>query len=306
MDAIEAMNARLGIPGVAQVVARNGGLAAVKVTTADAEGLVYLHGAHVAAWRPAGADEVLWLSQKSWWEDGKSIRGGVPVCFPWFGPRKATETPASPPAPPSPAHGFARFRAWELESIRQDAAGVTVTLALKSDEATLAVWPHDFVLRHVVTFGKQLVMALELTNTGTAPLTAEEALHTYFAVGEVSQVEIAGLAATKYIDKVDGFKEKLQEDAIRMTGETDRVYLDTVATVTIDDPIKRRRIEVSKDNSRNTVVWNPWIAKAKAMADYGDEEWPGMVCVETCNVGAAAVTVGPGQTHRMAARVELA
>lgn len=300
MSTIAELNARHALAGAAQVVAGLGDLPAVRITTPAAEGLVYLHGGHVASWKPLGAEEVLWLSEKSLWEAGKPIRGGVPVCFPWFGPRKdATPSPASPP------HGIARLRAWELESIRQDAGGVTVTLALASDAASRVIWPHEFFLRHRVTFGPQLIMTLELANPGTSPLTAEEALHTYFGVGDVKQVQVTGLDGTRYLDKVEGFQEKTQAGPIAITGETDRVYLETPAAVTIDDPAKRRRIIIAKEHSRNTVVWNPWIAKAKAMPDFGDEEWPGMICVETCNVGPAAVTVAPGQTHAMTARISV-
>jgi glucose-6-phosphate 1-epimerase len=301
MSTLDPLNARHAIPAIAQVIAGQDGLPAVHVTAPAAEGLVYLHGAHVAAFKPHGAPNVLWLSQKSLWQPGKPIRGGVPICFPWFGPRQGV--PASPDSPP---HGFARLLAWELQSIQQSTHGVTVALALTSSDATRAVWPHDFVLRHHVTFGPQLVMTLELTNTGTSPLTAEEALHTYFALADVKQVQVNGLAGTRYVDKADGFKEKPQMGLITITAETDRVYLDTTATVTLDDPIQRRRITIAKDNSRNTVVWNPWIAKAKAMPDFGDDEWPGMLCVETCNVGPAAVSLAPGQTHHMTARLSVA
>ena len=303
MPSIEQLNARHALAGIAQVVAGQGGLPAVRVTAPAAEGLVYLHGAHVVSFKPRGGQEVLWISGKSMWEADKPIRGGVPICFPWFGPRK--DAPASPPAPPSPVHGFARLRTWELESVRQEGDAVTVTLKLTSDDATRAVWPHEFVLRHRVTFGASLAMTLELTNTDTHPLTAEEALHTYFGVGDVKQVTLTGLAGARYVDKTDALKEKPQEGPVTIAAETDRVYLDTTSAVTIDDPANRRRTLIAKDHSRNTVVWNPWIAKAKAMADFGDDEWPEMICVETCNVGASAVALNPGQTHAMTVRISV-
>jgi glucose-6-phosphate 1-epimerase len=286
---------RHALPGIASIVAGRGGLPAVQVATPAASGTVYLHGAHVAAWQPAGFDEVLWLSQKSLWETGKPIRGGVPICFPWFGPRKD-----------GPGHGTARLQAWEIESVRQEPAGVTVCLFLRQDDAARGFWPHDFLLRHRITFGTELIMSLELTNMDAAPLTAEEALHTYFAVGDVRQVRIAGLTGVDYLDKTDGAKTKRQEGDITITAETDRVYLETAGSVTVEDPVQRRRIIISKSNSRDTVVWNPWVAKAKAMLDFGDEEWPGMLCVETCNVGAHGVTLAQGQTHVMTARIAVA
>jgi glucose-6-phosphate 1-epimerase len=298
MTDIQQLNDRLGIRGVAEVITDRGGLPAVWVEGRHAAaGTVYLHGGHVAAWRPHGFDDVLWLSNASAWQPGKPIRGGVPVCFPWFGPNKND--------PKAPAHGFARLTPWTLEAITHDPRGVTVSLATRSDDASRAAWPHDFLLRHRVTFGQTLRMALELTNTGNTPFTAEEAQHTYFSLGDVRQARVTGLAGVRYVDKVDGQKEKVQEGDITITGETDRVYLDTTAPTAIEDPSRRRRITVRKEGSRATVVWNPWVAKAKAMPDFGDDEWPGMICVETCNVGPFAVTLAPGQTHTMVAEISV-
>jgi glucose-6-phosphate 1-epimerase len=294
MASLTELNARFAM-GETRVVSANGGLPAVSVKTkGGATGLVYLHGGHVAAWKPAGHEEVLFVSSKSSFENLKPIRGGVPICFPWFGPNKE-----HPNSPIHPMHGFARLRSWNLETIEESPSGITVFLSLRSDMSTRPAWPHDFVLRHRVTFGQQLKMALELTNTGSTPLTAEEAQHTYFSLADVRQVRVSGLEGKQYIDKTDGFAVKPQEGEIEITGETDRVYLDTTDEVTIADPGKKRWIRIRKDQSRATVVWNPWIARAKAMADFGDEEWPGMMCVETCNVGEAAVTVMPGKTHVM-------
>jgi glucose-6-phosphate 1-epimerase len=304
MGSIEELDATFGFDGpsgVAEVIAGNGGLPAVTVKTKDgAEGTVYLHGAHVASWTPegvAGGEDVLWLSAKSAWQPGKPIRGGVPICFPWFGPKKDDPT--------APAHGFARLRAWDLESVEAAGNAIVVTLATRSDDTTKKLWPFDFILKHRVSFGDQLSLSLELTNTGTTPIIADEALHTYFHIGDIHKVTIKKLDGVRYLDKVDGAKEKTQHGDITITGETDRVYLDTTAATLIEDPAKDRKILVAKENSRSTVVWNPWIAKAKAMADFGDDEWPAMLCVETCNVAAYQVRVEPGQTHTMTAKIQV-
>jgi glucose-6-phosphate 1-epimerase len=291
------------MPEPTAIITANGGLRAVQIDAPAACGLVYLHGAHVASWIPAGADrDVLWLSEKSHWAAGKPIRGGVPICFPWFGPRKDD--------PAAPAHGFARLKEWTLESTQVMPEGAArVTLLLQSDDDTRRLWPHDFALRMRATFGKELEMRLELTNTGDAPLTAEEALHTYFAVADARTLTIRGLTGARYIDKVDGMKEKTQEGSIRIIGETDRVYANTTAEVIVEDSATARspgrHIHISKEGSADTVVWNPWIAKAKAMADFGDDEWPGMLCVETCNVMANALRLTPGQSASMTARVRI-
>lgn len=299
MPNLSELNAKFAV-GETRIVAGNGGMTSVAVNARGTTGIVYLHGGHVTAWKPAGHEEVLFVSSKSSFENGKPIRGGVPICFPWFGPNKEHTN-----SPLHPMHGFARLREWTLESIKEEGAGVTVILSTKSDDATRAAWPHNFLLRHRVTFGPELRMALEVTNTGKAPLTTEEAQHTYFSLSDVREVKVTGLAGTNYIDKTDGFKIKPQEGDIRITGETDRVYLATTDAVTIHDSGKGRRIRVNKEHSRATVVWNPWIARAKAMPDFGDEEWPGMMCVETCNVGDVAVTVKPGETHVMTTLVSV-
>jgi glucose-6-phosphate 1-epimerase len=284
------------IPGVAEIQTGNGGLPKVRITTAEAVGEIYLLGAHLAAWKPANSQDVIWLSEKSWWQAGKSIRGGVPLCFPWFGPKKDD--------PQAPGHGFARIRQWQLDSIAQEDRAVTVNLFTKSDASTKAWWPADFELRYQVTFGAKLVLRLELTNTGESMLRAEEAFHTYFCVGDVRHARVNGLDGVRYIDRIDGAKEKKQEGAITIMGETDRLYLNATGTAEIEDPVLRRRIRVSKQGSAETVVWNPWITKSKAMPDFGDEEWPGMICLETCNV-ANPVELAPGQRHTMTATIEV-
>ena len=181
-----------------------------------------------------------------------------------------------------------------------------MTFGLSSEGRDWPFWPHRFDAAFHVTVGTTLSMSLEVHNPGTAAITFEEALHTYFAVQYVREIEIAGLERTDYLDKVDGMARKNQgPDPIRFTAETDRIYLDTRAPCVIRDPGRRRRIVVAKTGSNTTVVWNPWIEKARAMPDFGDLEWPEMVCVETCNVNAFAVSLAPGARHVMSAAVRV-
>lgn len=261
---------------------------------------IYFQGAHVTAWRPTGADApVLWMSRESQFEAGKPIRGGVPICFPWFGAH-ATDAAA-------PGHGFARLREWTLVDAREDDQGVvSVTLELASADIAPPQWPHAFRMTHRITVGTTLTMALTVSNPGAEPFSFEEALHTYFAVQNVREVAVTGLDGVEYLDKVTGLSRHRQgPDPIRFTGETDRIYLDTRAACVIHDPGKRRRITIAKDGSDATVVWNPWIAKARAMPDFGDGEWPEMVCVETGNVNVHRRTLAPGGTHTMTATIEV-
>jgi glucose-6-phosphate 1-epimerase len=288
------------IPGQVSFQPGKGNLLRLVVTTKLAEAHVYLHGAHVTHYRPAGQSPVLFTSEQSKYAHDKAIRGGVPVIFPWFGANAAQ--------PDLPMHGFARTRHWDVEGVEKwPDDTVEVILRLVSDDATRALWPHDFVLRHRIFIGRQLEMALEVENWSEGPFTFEEALHTYVAVRDVRQARVSGLAGIEYLDKVDALQRKKQgSEPIALTGETDRVYLNTTGDCVIDDPVGDRKLRVSKEGSATTVVWNPWVEKAKAMSDFGDEEWPGMLCVETANAGENAVTLGPTEAHVMRAVVGLA
>jgi glucose-6-phosphate 1-epimerase len=288
------------IPDLIDFQTGNGGLIKAVITSPLCAAEIYLHGAHVTHYQPRGMEPVLFMSSKSRFADGKAIRGGVPICFPWFGNLEGRDT--------APAHGFARTSAWTVQSTAaNDDGSVTITMEMKRGEDPQSFWPHAFRAVHRVTFGSTLKMELTVHHTGGEPFLFEEALHSYFHVGDVREVAVTGLAGTAYLDKTQAGKEMLQGVApIKITCETDRVYLDTTADCVIDDPKLNRKITIRKTGSSSTVVWNPWIAKAKAMADFGDEEWPGMLCIETCNVGRSAVKLGPGESHAMIAEIGVA
>lgn len=281
----------------ASVVAGHGGLEKVSLASAEASGDIYLHGAHVTSWKPAGREEVLFLSSQSPWEDGRAIRGGIPICFPWFG-NKADD-------PKAPAHGFVRTKAWQLESIARVEGGTRVSMFTESNEETRRWWPADFHLAYRVTFGSELTLELEATNTGKTSLRFEEALHAYHKVGNVVDARVAGLDSVEYIDKTDSNRKKVQEGEIAIVSETDRIYLNTEASIELKDPALHRRIRVEKQNSRTTVIWNPWIQKARSMPDLADNEWTEMLCIETSNVANFAVKIAPGQQHTMKAIIRV-
>ncbi|HEY4960914.1 MAG TPA: D-hexose-6-phosphate mutarotase [Terriglobales bacterium] len=295
---ITELERRFGIPRIAQVVAGYGGLPKVRITSPAAGGEMYLHGAHVTSWRPAPAEEVLFLSSKSRWQDGIAIRGGVPICFPWFGDKAGD--------PKAPAHGFVRTKSWQLDSIAHSGDAVTVSMSTGSEEGTMQWWPYDFRLNYHVTFGAELSLELEVHNIGTAPFHFEEALHAYHRVGDVRVARVKGLDGVHYLDKADKYREKVQQGEVVIASETDRVYLSTPGSLELHDPALRRRVSVAKENSLTTVVWNPWADKAKEMVDLGDNEWTRMLCIETSNVLGYAVEVAPGQKHRMKAVLRVA
>lgn len=185
------LDRQFGLPGVAQVCEGNGGLPRVRIASSRAQGEMYLHGAHVTSWRPAGNDEVLYLSTESQWQEGQAIRGGIPICFPWFR-SKGNDAKA-------PAHGVVRTRSWDLDSIVESEEGVAVTMFIESDEQTRRWWPGEFRLVHRATFGSELKLELVCTNTGTTPFRFEEALHTYNQIADVVSVRLQGLDGTHYL-----------------------------------------------------------------------------------------------------------
>jgi glucose-6-phosphate 1-epimerase len=285
------------IPGIAQIVQGNGGLRKIRVTSAKAAGEIYLLGANVTSWKPAGREEVLFVSSRSQWEEGRAIRGGVPICFPWFR-GKADD-------PKAPAHGFVRTKAWQLESIAHAGDGVRVSMFTESNEDTKRWWPAEFRLVYRATFDSELSLELEVTNMGETSLHFEEALHSYFRVGNIEKARVRGLDTLRYSDNTDSNREKTQQGEIAIVSETDRVYLNASDAIELDDPILERRTRVAKENSRTTVVWNPWAEKAQAFSDLGDDEWMRMICIETSNVTNYSLALAPGQKHKMTALVRV-
>jgi glucose-6-phosphate 1-epimerase len=294
----DALNRQFGIPGSLEVVAGNGGLAKVVIATAVCRAEMYLHGAQVTAWKPAGAEEAIFLSEQSHWQEGRAIRGGIPICFPWFR-AKADDAKA-------PAHGFVRTKAWRLDSVTVENEGsVTVACSTESDESTRQWFPHEFRLVHRVSFGAALELELTATNTGQDPFGFQEALHTYFRVGDVEAVRVHGLDGVSYVDNVEGNREKIQHGDVSLKAATDNAYLQARGMVDLIDAANHRTLRTEKENSATTVVWNPWQQGAAALADLGDDEWRQMTCVEASNILSAAITIGPGEAHRMRARLSI-
>jgi glucose-6-phosphate 1-epimerase len=287
----------LTLPDGVRVVPGRGGLSAVRVDVPACSAEIYLHGAHLTSWRPHGA-EVLWVSDEAVYRPDKAIRGGVPICFPWFADGRDGSA--------KPAHGFARTTEWRLVDASNDGRRVELTLSLTDTEETRALWPHQFTADYRVRMGEDgLALLLTVTNTGVGAFTFEEALHTYFGVADIRSATVQGLEGSSYLDMVPGADRgpHVQDGPIAFTGETDRTFQGTSATAVIRDA--DRSVRAARDGSRSAVVWNPWVAKSAAMADFGDDEWTGMVCVETANVKADAVTLEPGADHTMSAYISV-
>lgn len=259
---------------------------------------VSLYGANVLSYRPVGDSPVLWVADSyKTVAPGKAIRGGIPVCWPWFG---------APGKPGLPNHGFVRTMTWAVVSTEFDKESTSITLGLMSTPETKTLWPHDFTLLLTVTTGKAFKVELVTENTGTAPFEIFEALHTYFRVKEVERVSITGLDGQPYIDKAPGGADSVQGGPVVFAGETDRVYNHHSSAAIIADPGINRRIAVEKEGSGATVVWNPWAEKAAGLKDMAEGDWHRFVCVETANACAAPIVVAPGAKHSMSLSVTTA
>jgi glucose-6-phosphate 1-epimerase len=285
------LNDNFGIPGVFFFDEHNG-LVRANVNMPTAKATVYLQGAHITAWQPAGQRPVLFLSRKSEFVAGKPIRGGVPIAFPWFANRHDGKT--------GPSHGFARIQDWTLAFAALAGEELHLTFTLTPTQLSRDLGFDHFRAAFQLTIGRSLTMQLTVANDAETPLVFEEALHTYFAVADVHEVTVSGLEPTAFIDKTDNMTEKAAAHApLTFASATDRVYSNTAATCVIHDNLGKRNITIAKTNSDTTVVFNPW----KEMADLGPDEWHEMLCVETLNAAANAVTLAPGRTHTMQADI---
>lgn len=285
VDTIESWR-RFDIPGRVTFLEGNGDLPKVEIKSEWSNAEVYLHGATVTDFRLHRQPSVLFVSQFSRFAPGAAIRGGVPVIFPWFGPREG-----------EPMHGFARLADWELhEATALPPGGASLRFGLP-EQPERAVWT-PFTANYVVTVTDRLVVELIITNCSRdQPFSFENCLHSYFHVGDINAVAIRGLQGAEFLDKTDNYTRKRETaEAIKITAETDRVFLDTKTTIEIVDEELRRVIHIEKEGSLSTIVWNPWATRSQQMPDFGNDEYRQMVCVESGNVGQNKVTLAPGHS----------
>ena len=265
----------------------------------DGAGTSFRYGAHAASWAPTGHAPVLWMSSRAVLETGHPLRGGVPVCFPWFGPGRQGDM--------EPAHGFARTTQWRADGQGEDEQGSPWAqfrlCAEDVAEDLRALFPHPFEAQLRMTAGASLRLQLTVSNTGSEAFEMEEALHTYLHVGDVSRVTVEGLGGVSYYDKVTR-EQKTLHGSLTVAGETDAVFAHR-GEVRVLDPVLGRELVIRKEGSDSTVVWNPWVDKAAAMTDFGDDEWASMLCVEAGNVMGSPVRLDPGESHVLAQSVEV-
>jgi D-hexose-6-phosphate mutarotase len=293
MSKIEELNRKYSIPGKVEFISGKGGFTNAVLKNGASECVVSLYGGHVMSYKPDGKNDLLWMSKSSYFENGKPIRGGIPVCWPWFG--------GQPSVPEMPSHGFARISQWNVKSVSEGESFTELILSLTDKDVSdkrFSILPFEIELS--VKCGEKLEVELSTLNSGKLDFKLTEALHSYFSVSDIKKVSISGLDKANYIETAGGIREnRTQVGDILFSYEVDRLYSGSVGDCVISDPRLGRKIRISKEGSRTTVVWNPWIAKSAKMPDYGDNEYPEMVCVETANAATDSVTVAPGKTHRI-------
>ncbi|WP_305838854.1 D-hexose-6-phosphate mutarotase [Photobacterium leiognathi] len=265
------------------------GISIIRVIHPLAEAGISLHGGHLIWFKPAGEKDIIWLSENAEFDTQKAIRGGIPVCWPWFG--KAG----------TPSHGFARTSQWTLQEHRENKNGVIVSLQLEDNEETRAIWPHKF--NNVLTFeiGTELTVSLTSTNTDSQPWSYGGALHTYFDIADINNIEITGMGST-YLDSTQQGKACEGGDVLTFTSETDRVYTLPEATITINDKNNERNILVTNEGHNAAVIWNPWQELSISIGDMADNSFETMVCVES-TIHQPSIELAPGQSHTLATTV---
>jgi glucose-6-phosphate 1-epimerase len=295
---LQSLNERYAIPGHISFHSGPGGLVIAVINNVHASAVLTLQGGHIMTYTPHGGKPLLWVSPNAAYEVGKAMRGGIPVCWPWFG---------SHPQEPDRKlmHGFARTQPWSLAGTRAlDDGGTEVRLVLRDNAQTWALWPQAFELELTATVGRQLDVQCAARNPGSQPYQFTGALHPYFLVSAIREISITGLVGTDYLDKTEEFKRKSQSETLRISGWTDRIYLDTTSDLCIEDPGFGRTLRITKTGSRTTVVWNPDVIAAE-MPDVGAGQQQHFVCVETANAVDDVAVVAPGGEARLGMTIEI-
>lgn len=286
---IDFLNKKYAIDNTLEFVKGQGGFVCARIKNKHASALISLYGAHIMEYIPAGQKPVLWMSKSSYFQKGKPIRGGIPVCWPWFG--------AHPDDKTKPSHGFARISEWNFDAgtVTQDGS-TQILLSLSDSENTKTFVSFPFLVQIRITVGSELTVELTTFNKGIGAFSYTAALHSYFDVGNVKDISIEGLEGCPYIDTLD-YTAKTQSGPVTISSETDRDYLTPNSETLILDGKNKRKIKVAKTGCMTVVVWNPWIAKSARMEDFGNEEYNEMVCVESAVTSFDKVKVEPQTAH---------
>lgn len=263
------------------------GIEIIEISNSFASAKIALAGAHIISYTPAGGSELFWMSEKSDFEYGKAIRGGIPVCWPWFGDKPGEAN----------KHGYVRNEKWSVKAVADLKDGSTlVTLELSDKDLKFSKAAFPFNVQMTFYIGKHIEVTLTACNLGDEPVETASALHTYFAVSDISNVKISGLENAEFSNRVVGADPApvSESEAVVIDCEVDRLYINTSSAVTITDSGNGKVIKIEKCGSNSTVVWNPWIAKSSKMADFAADGYRTMVCVEAVAAFDDARILYPG------------
>lgn len=287
---VDDLNDKFGIEGEIGFAELEGDLVFAMIANKYADANISLYGAQITGFRPMGTMDILWMSPLSNFEKGKAIRGGIPVCFPWFGPHELDGT--------MPQHGFARLMNWEVINTGSTETGEsTLHLQLCSSEKTKEYWPYDFCAELIFTVGTSLTVTLKVTNTSSDALEYTSALHSYFSVSSVDNISIEGLENTRYHNQLNGGDYIQETPLLKITEAETRHYYNTETSCVINDPVFSRNIRIDKTGSKNTTVWNPWVETCEEMDDMPDDAYLTFVCLETVNKFDDIIKLAPGESH---------
>jgi glucose-6-phosphate 1-epimerase len=295
---IEELNDKFSIEGEVGFAELEVNMVFITVSNKYADADICLYGAQITNFRPHKAMEILWMSPESNFEEGKAIRGGIPVCFPWFGPHKTDSV--------KPQHGFARLMHWNVQEIETLYSGETlVRLQLCSSAETKTYWEHDFCAEMTFIIGKTLNATLKVTNTSAIPFEYSCALHSYYSVSSIEEIIIEGLGNTRYYNQLNPGDYIQESPDLRIQKAETRHYYDTEASCFINDPFFGRRIKVAKSGSKVTTVWNPGEETCSKIDDIPDDAFHAFVCIEAVNAFNNVINLAPGEIHETSAIIEL-
>lgn len=291
---IEQLNAEFGITNKVKFVEGKGGFSLIEVNNEFAKATISLYAGQILSFQPHNQQELMFYSSQAYHQVGKAIKGGTPICWPWFGP--------DPEGKGRSNHGFVRDRWWQMrEAVSNQDGSTSIVMGLTDTPETREIWDYSFDLAIAITIGTSLTIELITRNTGDKAFDLTQALHTYFKIGDIDQVQVLGLEDTAYLDKVDGGKNKPQTGVVTFDGECDRIYLDVSSQLIVEDSALKRQIQITAANSNTAIVWNPGATAAAKMADLGDLDYQNFVCVETANAANEIIKVSPGDDYNLTA-----
>jgi glucose-6-phosphate 1-epimerase len=296
---IEQLNIDYGIAGQLKFVRGNGDFPFILINNRNADAVISLYGAQVLSFRPvAEGEDLLFLGQKSTYTEGKAIRGGIPVCWPWFG--------ADPKALNRPDHGFVRNSLWAVAETQASTEFETrVKLRFTPNLQSQSYWQQAFTLELDIVVGNTLTLELVTRNTGTESFSITQAFHAYLQIGSISQVQVLGLENTEYFDKLARGRQKHQQGAITVAKEVDRVYTGANNPFVIEDPVFKRQIKITSTSDKTVAVWNPWATVSATMPDLETNDYRHFICVEAGNIGMDVVEIPPNGECRLLTRFQI-